>query len=96
MPELPPNSLLRQARHQVATRLDDVAVVLNTQTSHYYQLSPIGADIWEKLSQPTRLRQLLDELSHDYEAPSETIEREALDFIEQLLQNGLIEAKAAE
>ena len=89
--ELSLDSRICRAERQVSTRLDDVAVVLNTHTGRYYQLSPVGAAIWDKLRVPICSRTLLDELSREYEAPSETIRAEALDFVDQLHKNGLLE-----
>lgn len=90
MPELVPDTLLRQSNQILSTRLDAEIVALDVAKGAYRQLNPAAARIWEKLAQPMTLSQLLSEICSEYDAPEAKIRDEALDFVQELVQKNML------
>ncbi|EDY83023.1 hypothetical protein VDG1235_2647 [Verrucomicrobiia bacterium DG1235] len=70
--------------------LENERVILDTNSGSYFQLSSVGSDIWDKIGQNKTIATILRELANEYDQSSEIIEKEALDFIETLLQKKLV------
>jgi Coenzyme PQQ synthesis protein D (PqqD) len=66
-------------------------VLMSLARSRCYGLGEIGSDIWSRLMSPVRVSELIDELSRQYEAPPGVIERDVLQLLSQLSEEGLIQ-----
>ena len=71
-------------------QVEEEAVLLNVDTSEYYSLNPVAAEIWEKLEKGETLRKTVKFLAASYGEPSEKIARDAREFLSDLLREGLI------
>ncbi len=58
--------------------------------SRCYGLGEIGSEIWSRLTSPVRVSDLVDGLSERYEAPPGVIERDVVQLLSQLAEEGLI------
>ena len=67
------------------------AFLLNTRTSKYYLLQEVGARLWNLLSQGQALRAAYQTLLDEYEVAPEELERDLLELLADLMDNGLVE-----
>jgi hypothetical protein len=65
-------------------------VLMSLERSRCYGLGDIGSEIWSKLVSPVRVSDLIEEFSGRYEAPPGVIERDVLQLLTQLADEGLI------
>ncbi len=72
-------------------KLDEDVVMANIDNGHYYGVDKTSKRIWELLEMPTTCQAVCDELSVEYEVERATCEREVLTFIQELVDEGLIE-----
>lgn len=88
---LTPSSSVRQSSDQVSCDLDREVVLLNIKNGDYYNFDDIASDIWRSLGEPMTIRTLVDRQLGKYRAAPEQCEQDVLDFLEELLGDGLIE-----
>jgi len=65
-------------------------VLFNSVKAEYYDLDPIAADIWEKLSVPQTMSALLDYLVATYEGDRETIGVDMKVFLDNMQARSMI------
>jgi hypothetical protein len=61
-----------------------------------YTLNETGRAIWSKLDGQRRLTELAQELSAEFEAPAEEIEKDLIGFVQELLKRGIIVERSEE
>jgi hypothetical protein len=74
----------------VAADVAGETVLMSLERSRCYGLGDIGSEIWSKLASPVRVADLIEELSGLYQAPPGVIERDVLQLLAQLSEEGLI------
>ncbi len=79
---IPPEVLARQVGEET--------VILDLSRGTYYGLDPVGARIWQLLAEGRTLAEAGDAVAAEYEAPRETIERDLLALVGDLLKQRLI------
>jgi len=55
-----------------------------------YTLNESGKTIWEKLDGKKRLSDIVKELSEEFKASAEEIEKDVIGFVEELLKRGIL------
>jgi hypothetical protein len=88
---LSPVSVVVASREQVSCALGDEAAILNMKNSVYYGLDAVGARVWNLLRQPRSVRELCNTIVAEYEVERERCERDVLDLLEKMKNEGLIE-----
>ena len=91
MASLSSTSIVRHMPNQVAADVAGETVLMSLARSRCYGLGAIGSDIWSRLMSPVRVSDLVNELSMRYEAPPGVIERDVLQLLSQLSEEGLIQ-----
>ena len=89
--ELSPATVLVAARDQVSTELEGEAVILSLADGVYYGLDGVGAMVWERLREPTRVADLVDAVTAAFPVDRETAERDLLALLAELAERGLVE-----
>lgn len=67
------------------------AFLLNTQTNKYFSLEEVGARLWELLNDGQSLRDGYQVILGEYEIDPAQLEQDLLEFLNHLLENGLVE-----
>jgi hypothetical protein len=78
----------------IFTQLSDgMAVLLHLQSKLYYSLNGSGAFMWRLLEshEVKTPAELIDRVTHYYEIPQETAQSDVEEFLEDLLQENLLE-----
>jgi hypothetical protein len=83
-------SIVCHAPNPVAADVAGETVLMSLERSRCYGLGGIGSEIWSKLASPVRVADLVEEFSRRYAAPPGVIERDVLQLLTQLSDEGLI------
>lgn len=78
---------------QVSRDLDGEAAILNLNTGVYYGLNSVGARIWNLMSEPKPVGQILEALLEEYDVESERCRNDLVKLLNGLAEAGLIEVK---
>ncbi len=70
--------------------LDGEAVVLDLEAGLYFGLDGVGARIWQLIQEHGSLRKVHEILQQEFEASSEALERDLLQFVSRLHAEGLV------
>ena len=65
--------------------------LLNTRTNSYFVLDIVGARFWELLTEGISLRRLSRILLKEFEVEETELEKDLIELITQLVENGLVE-----
>jgi len=71
--------------------LSDEAIVVNFQNSFFYNLNPVGTFIWGRCDGQHTLRQIAADLSEEYDVSREEAARDCQEFIDSLVEQGLLQ-----
>jgi hypothetical protein len=82
-------------QHVVFRSFVKETVVLNLDTGRYHGLNPVGGRMLEVLKDVSLVRDAAAQLAHEYGVPSEEIERDLLEFCDELARRRLIERAGA-
>jgi hypothetical protein len=89
------HSIIVAASEQVSCPLGDEAAILNRKNSVYYGVNPVGARVWNLLQQPRSVTELRDTLLDEYDVGADRCERDLLELLEKMRDEGLIEVRVA-
>ena len=87
-------TLIQKAPDQVSCDLAGEAAILNLKTGIYYRLNPVGAYVWNLLSEPSTVVTLRDSVVARYQVAPEECERDLFQLLNDLAAEGLIERNA--
>lgn len=87
---LNPNTTLRRSPEPMQASLGDEVVMMSLEQGNYYGLDPVGAHIWELLSEPLTVNELVEKLLTTYAVDRAVCERETLAFLNRLLEEKLV------
>ena len=90
MTELTLASMVCHTANPVAANVAGETVLMSLERSRCYGLGGIGSEIWSQLVSPVRVADLVEEFSRRYEALPGVIERDVLQLLIQLAEEGLI------
>lgn len=76
--------------NSVAADVAGETVLMSLERSRCYGLGKIGSDIWSRLESPVRVSELVAQLSEEYDAAPGLIEKDVLDLLTQLADEGLL------
>lgn len=72
------------------TRIQDELVLFDHNSGKYFATGPVGADVWDLLTERRTLAELCERLLADYTIDSATCEREVRQFLAEMLAAGVI------
>lgn len=74
----------------MARTVGDETVILDLASGTYFGLDPVGARIWQLMSEGQPLAAICDTLLDEYEVTRETLEGDILRLTEDLRAKGLV------
>jgi len=87
-------SMIVIAEDVVSCDLDGEAAILNMNNGTYYGLDPIGAKIWNMLKNPSNLDNLVGIITKEYDVEKERCEKDLIELVNELIENGLVKVNA--
>lgn len=76
-----------------AQEVDGEMVLLDMETENYFGLDGVGTSIWQDMQEKETLKEVFEALLEEYEVEAEVLQKDLSDFIEKLLESGLVEVK---
>lgn len=83
-------SVVRRSSEVMASQVDNELVMMDIERGMYYALSAVGADIWERLAEPTKVADLCAQLQQEYAVDRATCEVDVLAVLNDMAENGLL------
>lgn len=83
------DTVLMQRPDRASATIDEVTAVMDADADAYLLIDAIGSVIWARLTQPTRMGALCEELTLAYDVDAETCSRDVLEFADDLVRRGL-------
>ena|SRR5258706_4472565 len=89
------SSIISQARDQVSADLQGSFAILGLKKGAYYGLDEsVGARVWQLISEPKSVDQILATLLDEYEVDFDRCHSDLISLLERMHQEGLIEIKS--
>lgn len=84
------DTVLQRDPCNLSTELDGETVLMNIESGKYFTLDRVGSEIWNLLSEPRPLADLLATLVDRFDGDPEVIRSETLSFVESLAEKGIV------
>jgi hypothetical protein len=82
---------VRQMKGNIVSDMDGEKVMLSVENGKYYNFGDVGGIIWDLMEEPITVNQLITRLEDLYEVQHIECEKQVISFLEQLLDENLIE-----
>ncbi len=79
------------SKHQVHCDLGGEAAILNLESGIYYGLNSVGSFVWNSIQSPQRIGDVCATMVKEFEVELENCERDVLELLREMLEQGLIE-----
>jgi len=89
--EISTDSIVVATKDQVSSDLAGETVLLSMRSAIYYGLDEVASRIWELVREPTRVSEVRDAITREYDVDPERCEADVLAFLRALADKGLIE-----
>gem|GEM_PF-845354 len=89
------STLFSQSEHVVACDLDGGKALLDLQESQYYKLNPTAALVWDKLSEPTTLDDLVKMITDRFDVEADQCRGDIQNIITRFHDANMIEVDGA-
>lgn len=83
--------VIQRTEDQISRDLGNEGVILNLKKSMYYGLNAVGTRIWDLISEPRRIGEVLDIILEEYEVEPGRCKTDLLELLEDLSAEGLIQ-----
>jgi hypothetical protein len=83
---------VRASDDVVMRELDGEAVLLNLASGMYFGLDSVGTRIWQLIDQHHSLSAVVKAMCEEFDAPPDTIERDVLRLVTELVEKGIVVA----
>lgn len=83
--------LVRVARNQISTDLEDEVAILNLDSGLYYGLNEVGSYIWRLIDEPRTVAAIQESILACYEVSPDRCHEDLVRLLGQLSESGLIE-----
>jgi Coenzyme PQQ synthesis protein D (PqqD) len=74
----------------MARQLGDETVILDLVSGTYFGLDPVGARIWQLISEEMALGEICEKMLEEYEVTGEALAQDVIDLADKLLEKKLI------
>jgi coenzyme PQQ biosynthesis protein PqqD len=85
-----PETRYRQKEGLLAQRAADTRVLLDPADGNYFALDDVSGRIWDLCDGKRTVAEIVATLCAEYDAPRETVEADAMEFLGELLTDGLV------
>jgi hypothetical protein len=82
--------MIVQSNEVIVSNMGQEKVMLSIAKGKYYNLGELGGDIWDMLSEPKPINQLVSELIKVYDVDPVQCEQHVLNFLQHLFEEDLI------
>ena len=79
----------------MARQVGEETVILDLASGTYFGLNPVGARIWQLVSEGRALAEVCESMLDEYEVSREELERDLSGLLDTLTDKGLIKVESA-
>lgn len=83
-------SVVVRSPDQAFAPVQDDLVLLHVESGKYFWANPVGAEVWARIEQPTRVRDLCNDLELRFDVSTERCRDDVTGFLAALEDRGLI------
>lgn len=91
MPELTPDTVVARGTSHVETEVADQIMMMSIEQGKYYALEGTAKAIWQRLTEPTTIGDLVAGLVEDYDVDPAQCQADVTAFLQDMIENGLVE-----
>jgi hypothetical protein len=84
------DTILVQDSEPIATTVDEEVVVLSIRAGAYFGFSSVGSEIWNMLTEPRRVGQIIELLSQTHDVDMDIMTRDVTLFLQTLIERRLL------
>ena len=84
------NSVITKNQEIDDTDLDGEKVMMNLDKGQYFMMNEVGSRIWEIISEPINVKEIISTLRNEYEVDEETCKDTVIEFLGRLDNADLI------
>ncbi len=84
------DTILVQDNEPIPATVDEQMVVLSIRAGAYFGFNKVGTEIWNMLTEPRRVGQILDSLSQAHDVDADTMTRDVTRFLQDLIERRLV------
>ncbi|NND03357.1 MAG: PqqD family protein [Acidimicrobiia bacterium] len=70
--------------------LDDHVIMLDVNADAYYELDPVGAEIWAMADNPIALTGVVEQIFEDFDVDHDQCLTDVLEFAKELVDEGIL------
>ena len=85
-----PQSIVCRTDKILFADIDEEVVMMDLEQGTYFGMDEIGSQIWNLIAEPIRVADLCSTLQETYEVSPEDCLRDAVEFLDQLNEQGLL------
>lgn len=89
MSRLSLKTVVSRGSEHVETRVGDQTMMMSIAQGSYFSVDATAARIWDLIEAPVALSDVVSKLMSEYEVSEQQCSEQVLDFVEQLIANGL-------
>lgn len=86
-----PETVVIQKKGFVTAEMDGETAMMSIDRGKYYSLDLVGSRIWEIITKPMAVGEVINILMVEYEVEIDTCERDVNAFLEKMYAEGLVE-----
>lgn len=75
----------------ISSKIEDEIVMVDVELGKYFTLNSVASSIWEIVSEPLSMKEIVDQLMEEYDIDESTCIKETKLFLEELIKLGLVE-----
>lgn len=87
-------SILSVSKDAVGSEVGGEVVLIDVESGRYFGFDAVGSEVWRRLQAPISLAALCAGLQAHFDGDPAVIQREAVGFLELLIQRGLVRVDA--
>ncbi len=72
------------------TDIDGEKAMMNVEKGQYFMLNGVASRIWDIISKPSSVKEILSDLIKEYDVDTKTCEQSILEFLERLQDDEII------
>jgi len=76
---------------QISADLEGEVVILNFDEGVYYGLDKVGAHVWDRLSDPVSVNELIEHVQAEFDVSAEQLQADLSGLLRDMREAGLVE-----
>ena len=85
-----------QTKHALSACVDNELVILDVETGMYHHLNEQGRAIWEAISEPASIDEVVGQLATQFEATADQLRSDVMTFLTRLIDTKAVQIVAAD